>query len=82
MVDGQNEATQVTDESILAEARQRYTAGVSVRGLRRPHDAPDAAWWTVQRRKLRGGERAAYLMLRWRNPETGGPTVRSLGRLD
>lgn len=69
-------------DSIITEARQRYRATRRVRGLRKPDGAPDGAWWSVQRRKLRGGKSAAYLMLRWRNPETGGPTVRSLGRLD
>ena len=78
------DATHGTDDEILAEARERYAVGQSIRGLPRPHDAPADAWWTVQRRKLRStGEPVAYLMLRWRYPETpGGPTARSLGRLD
>lgn len=78
------DATHGDDDAILAEARERFARGEPMRGLRRPHDAPDDAWWTVQRRKLRStGEPVAYLMLRWRYPETaGGPRTRSLGRLN
>ena len=78
------DATHDTPDAILAEARSRFAAGVNMRGLPRPHDAPGDSWWTVQRRKLRSnGQPVAYLMLRWRYPETpGGPKARSLGRLD
>lgn len=77
-------ATHDTDEAILQEARERFAAGVNMRGLPRPHDAPEDAWWTVQRRKLRStGAPVAYLMLRWRiADEAGGPRARSLGRLN
>lgn len=76
-------ATHDTPDAILAEARSRFAAGVNMRGLPRPHDAPDDAWWTVQRRKLSDGQVVAYLMLRWRYPDRpGGPTARSLGRLN
>lgn len=78
------DATHGDDDEILAEARERFRNGESLRGLRRPHDAPDEAWWSVQRRKLRStGEPVVYLYLRWRYPETpDGPRTRSLGRLD
>jgi hypothetical protein len=77
------DATHAEPETILAEARERYAAGVPVRGLPRPHDAPDAAWYTVQERPLANGQTAAYLMLRWRiADEAGGPRSRSLGRLN
>lgn len=71
------------DEAILAEARERYVAGVPVRGMPRPHDAPDDAWYTVQVRSLANGQTVAYLMLRWRiADEARGPRARSLGRLN
>lgn len=78
------EATHGTDEAILAEARERFAAGEAMRGLPKPADAPDDAWWTVQRRKLRRtNEPVAYLMLRWHiADEAGGPRARSLGRLN
>jgi hypothetical protein len=77
------DATHGTNEAILAEARERYAAGVPVRGLPRPHDAPDDAWYTVQERPLANGQTAASLMLRWRiADEAGGKRTRSLGRLN
>lgn len=73
-------ATFRTDaDDLLDEARERYAAGVSMRGLRRPDDAPDGAWWSVQRRRLRTGEPVVYLMLRWR--DNNRLRARSLGRL-
>lgn len=77
-------ATHDDDEAILQEARRRYAAGLSVRGLPRPHGAPPDAWWTVQRRKpTSDGTVPVYLMLRWRYPnEAGGKRARSLGRLN
>ena len=72
-----------THDAILQEARERFARGERLRGLPKPDGAPADAWWSVQRRKLSTGEPVAYLMLRWRSPETpGGPTVRSLGRLN
>ena len=85
------EATHGTVDEILAEARERYATGADVRGLRRPHDAPDGAYYAVQHRRLRSGEPAVYLYLRWppRVDEPPGPRgrvamrpARSLGRLD
>lgn len=78
------EATHGDDDEILAEARERFAHGHSIRGLRRPHDAPADAYYSVQHRRLRStGEPVTYLYLRWRYPETpGGPRTRSLGRLD
>jgi|GEM_PF-6377203 len=69
-----------SDENILAEARGRYAAGQGVRGLMRPNDAPDGAWFAVQRRGLADGTQAAYLALRWQD----GDRIRAryLGRLN
>lgn len=77
------EATHAEPDAILAEARARYAAGVSVRGLPRPFDAPEdrESWYTLQRRPLADGQTAAYLMLRWRG-KIDGKTGRSLGRLN
>lgn len=69
-----------SDENILAEARERYAAGQGVRGLLRPNDAPDGAWFAVQRRVLADGTQAAYLALRWQDGER--IKARYLGRLN
>lgn len=85
------DATHGDDDEILAEARERYRNGDSLRGLRRPHDAPPGSYYAVQHRRLRSGEPAVYLYLRWppRDDEPPGPRgrvaqrpARSLGRLD
>ena len=86
------DATHADDDEILTEARERYARGSSLRGLRRPHDAPAEAYYSVQHRLLRStGERVSYLYLRWppRPDEPPGPRgrvamrpARSLGRLD
>ena len=68
------------DAEILAEARERYHPGQPLRGLRRPYDAPEGAWYSVQPRKLADGTPVAYLMLRWH--ENNRARARSLGRLD
>lgn len=77
------EATHGSDDEILAEARERFAAGVAMRGLPKPHDAPPAAWYAVRREKLTDGTTAAYLFLRWRySDQAGGKRARSLGRLN
>lgn len=77
------DATHDDNDAILAEARARFAAGASVRGLPRPFDAPEdrESWYTLQRRPLADGGTAAYLMLRWRG-RIDGKTGRSLGRLN
>ena len=67
---------ELTAETILEIARERYRNGSAIRGLPRPADAPPESWWSVQRRD-RGG---TYLYLRWR--DYGKLRARSLGRLD
>lgn len=85
------DATHGTDDEILAEARERHQRGETLRGLPRPHDAPEGAYYAKQLRRLAGGETGVYLYLRWpaRADEPPGPRgrvalrpARSLGRLD
>lgn len=80
------EATHGTDDEILAEARGRVARGESIRGLRKPHDAPPESWWSTPERyrgrKADGQYIGRYLFLRWRDPDSNRLRGRSLGRLD
>lgn len=82
---------ELTTETILEIARERYRNGSDIRGLPRPADAPPGSYYAVQHRRLRSGGPAVYLYLRWppRPDEPKGPRgrvptrpARSLGRLN
>lgn len=79
------ETTEITIETapaarVLELARSRYSAGMGVRGLPRPEGHPAGGWYSVQRRKLKGGSTAVYLMYRY-CLETR-PGAKNLGRLN
>ena len=75
-----------SDDEILAEARERVARAESIRGLRKPHDAPPESWWSTPERyrgrKADGQYIGRYLFLRWRDPDSNRLRGRSLGRLD
>lgn len=54
----------------------------SLRGLPRPRGFPADGWYSKQGRTLADGERAVYLMYRWRTLDSNKGKAKSLGRLD
>ena len=63
---------------IIEQARGART----LRGLPRPAGLPAGGWYSLQRRILRGGQKATYLMYRWRDPDSDKGSAKSLGRLN
>ena len=78
------------DETTVVEVETAEIAKVVVKacgahtllGLTRPPVLPASGWYSLQRRILRGGEKATYLMYRWRDPDSDKGNAKSLGRLN
>jgi hypothetical protein len=66
--------------AILTEARARYAAGRSMRGLPRPAGYEETGYYSEQHRELSDGTTAAYLAWRWR--DRGRLRGVNLGRID
>lgn len=49
---------------------------------RPPRGCPPGGWYSRQKRPLKNGAEAVYLMYIWRDPESDRNHARSLGRLN
>ena len=66
----------------IAEVLVKARGARTLRGLPRPKGLPAGGWYSLQQRILRGGEKATYLMYRWRDPDSDKGSAKSLGRLN